>query len=314
MNPGKPSLLKHFVREGLLRNRGLTKAVMVLLSWAVIRTLRGDEPGPAGDAAGFFLILFAVICWIFVCILANDLADRAEDRAAGKRRWISGPAPSGGRVRGPGPIRGGAGRDLRFRSPARSGNRLYRGFGFGPSLFRRALSVQAPGGVGPPVLRSGGSGGLRDPAVGLDGELDRDPGRPRAGGLSGQMGQHPLSPDHRSRERYGARDANLCRPRRDRARPEDTSPRLGSRRGLVRRRDHPHFLVPDVRLEARRSRGVRPRRPGQAPITRDPPSGRAGGRALSSRNSPLSIWECPMPCSGWSRWSLWSGSPSGFRR
>ena len=96
MNPGSPSLLKHFVREGVLRNRGLTKAVTVLLSWAVIRTLRGDEPGPDGDAAGFFLILFAVICWIFVCILGNDLADRAEDRAAGKRRWITGlPLPAG---------------------------------------------------------------------------------------------------------------------------------------------------------------------------------------------------------------------------
>lgn len=89
MKSKRPGLLRHFVREGLLRNRGLTKALPALLSWAVIRTFRGGEPGPAGDAAGFFLILFAVVCWIFVCILANDLTDRAEDRAAGKRRWIA---------------------------------------------------------------------------------------------------------------------------------------------------------------------------------------------------------------------------------
>jgi 4-hydroxybenzoate polyprenyltransferase len=33
-------------------------------------------------------ILAAVACWVLVSIWANDLADRAEDRAAGKQRWI----------------------------------------------------------------------------------------------------------------------------------------------------------------------------------------------------------------------------------
>jgi 4-hydroxybenzoate polyprenyltransferase len=99
MKPGRPSLWSHFARESLFGNRGLTKAVMALLAWAVIRTFRDGEPGPAGNTAGFFLILFVVVCWIFVCILANDLADRAEDLAAGKRRWIARlPLPAAGFV------------------------------------------------------------------------------------------------------------------------------------------------------------------------------------------------------------------------
>ena len=89
MNSERTSLWRHVAREILLGNRGLTKAVMVLLSWTVIRTLRDGAPGRGGDAAGFFRILIVVVCWILVSILANDLADREEDRAAGKRRWIN---------------------------------------------------------------------------------------------------------------------------------------------------------------------------------------------------------------------------------
>ena len=89
MIPGRTSFWAHLARESLLGNRGLTKAVMALLTWAVIRTLEESRPVPGGDAAGFFRILFVVVCWILVCILTNDLADRREDLAAGKKRWIA---------------------------------------------------------------------------------------------------------------------------------------------------------------------------------------------------------------------------------
>lgn len=99
MSSGRTSFWGHVAREGVLGNRGLTKAAMVLLCWTLIRTLGNVEPGRAGDAAGFFLILFTVVCWILVSILANDLVDRAEDSAAGKRRWIARlPLPAAGFV------------------------------------------------------------------------------------------------------------------------------------------------------------------------------------------------------------------------
>lgn len=97
MTSDRSSLWKHLVREGLRGNRGLTKAVMIFLPWAVILTLREGEPGFPGNSAGFFKILLAVVCWILVCILVNDLADRREDRKAGKLRWIARlPLPAAG--------------------------------------------------------------------------------------------------------------------------------------------------------------------------------------------------------------------------
>ena len=99
MTSERSSLWKHIARESLLGNRGLTKAVMVFLPWAVILTLREGEPSSGGDAAGFFRMLFAVVCWILVCILANDIADRREDRTAGRERWIGRlPLPAAGLV------------------------------------------------------------------------------------------------------------------------------------------------------------------------------------------------------------------------
>jgi len=89
MTAQKSSLWMHIARESLLGNRGLTKAVMVLLPWTVLLSLSDGRPVRGGDAAGFFRILAVVVCWILVSILANDLADRPEDRAAGKARWIN---------------------------------------------------------------------------------------------------------------------------------------------------------------------------------------------------------------------------------
>ena len=99
MTSKRSSLWKHIARESLLGNRGLTKAIMVFLPWAVLLTLNKGRSVPGGDAAGFFQILAVVVCWILVCILANDLADRPEDRAAGKMRWINRlPFPAAGLV------------------------------------------------------------------------------------------------------------------------------------------------------------------------------------------------------------------------
>lgn len=89
MKEGGSSLWRHLAREGVFGNRGLAKAVMVLMPWAVLRALGEREAVPGGDAPGFFGLLLMVVCWILVCILANDLVDREEDRAAGKVRWIS---------------------------------------------------------------------------------------------------------------------------------------------------------------------------------------------------------------------------------
>jgi hypothetical protein len=99
MTSDKSSLWKHIARESLLGNRGLTKAVMVFLPWSVLRTLSEGRPVPGGDAAGFFRILAVVVGWILVSILANDLADRPDDRSAGKTRWINRlPFPAAGLV------------------------------------------------------------------------------------------------------------------------------------------------------------------------------------------------------------------------
>jgi 4-hydroxybenzoate polyprenyltransferase len=88
MNEGTTPLWKHIARESVLGNRGLTKSVMLLLPWSVLQSLAKDGTGEAGAAGRFFLLLSANICWTLVCILANDLIDRSEDLAAGKRRWI----------------------------------------------------------------------------------------------------------------------------------------------------------------------------------------------------------------------------------
>jgi 4-hydroxybenzoate polyprenyltransferase len=79
---------KRAVQDSLLGNRGLTKAVLLLLPWAVLVAPEHGFAAP-GAASGFFLMLAAISGWLMTCILANDLADRREDAAAGKVRWVS---------------------------------------------------------------------------------------------------------------------------------------------------------------------------------------------------------------------------------
>jgi len=82
------ALWKHALGDSLLGNRGLIKANMMLLPWAVMLARGGRFLRP-GTASTFFLMLIVVFGWLMTCILANDLADSRDDQAAGKRRWIN---------------------------------------------------------------------------------------------------------------------------------------------------------------------------------------------------------------------------------
>jgi len=82
------ALWKHALGDSLLGNRGLVKANMMLLPWAVMLARESRFLRPR-TAPAFFLMLLVIIAWLMTCILANDLADSRDDRAAGKRRWIN---------------------------------------------------------------------------------------------------------------------------------------------------------------------------------------------------------------------------------
>jgi 4-hydroxybenzoate polyprenyltransferase len=88
------ALWAHALGDSLLGNRGLVKAGMMLLPWAAMLA-RGSGFLRPGTVPAFFHMLLAVFAWIMTCILANDLADKQDDLAAGKRRWINRlPAPA----------------------------------------------------------------------------------------------------------------------------------------------------------------------------------------------------------------------------
>lgn len=74
--------------ETLWGPRSLIKLSHLWLPLAFLLSSRpSDRTGPAW--ASFFLVCFVLVCWIQASILANDLADRRDDRAADKSRWIT---------------------------------------------------------------------------------------------------------------------------------------------------------------------------------------------------------------------------------
>jgi hypothetical protein len=72
--------------RGMLGLRGVVKTNRIWLTLAVLVVYRDPAGGSSGAA---FILLAAAVFWAQACILGNDLADAADDAAAGKRRWIS---------------------------------------------------------------------------------------------------------------------------------------------------------------------------------------------------------------------------------
>ncbi len=90
--PAAASVGRHLLGEFFFGNRGLIKANMILLPWAVM-VARGQGVRRLNALPVFFLIWLTLVGWLTTCILANDLADRRVDRAFGKQRWINRLAP-----------------------------------------------------------------------------------------------------------------------------------------------------------------------------------------------------------------------------
>jgi len=75
------------IQETLFGRRGLVKAAHACLPLGVAASLSPSlELRRLGAAC--LMVLLVAGCWAQAAILANDLADSAEDAAAGKRRWV----------------------------------------------------------------------------------------------------------------------------------------------------------------------------------------------------------------------------------
>jgi 4-hydroxybenzoate polyprenyltransferase len=95
---GSAPLAWQALRQSVLGRRGLVKTASVWLPLAVLASAL--EPDALGGSVATCLLAFvAVACWGQASILANDIADRDEDLAAGKERWIAHLSlPAGGLV------------------------------------------------------------------------------------------------------------------------------------------------------------------------------------------------------------------------
>jgi 1,4-dihydroxy-2-naphthoate octaprenyltransferase len=74
-------------RESLWGKRGLIKTGSLWFPLAALLAIYGGPRRP-GVAWGCLVLFAMAACRTLGCILANDLADRASDTAAGKQRWI----------------------------------------------------------------------------------------------------------------------------------------------------------------------------------------------------------------------------------
>jgi 1,4-dihydroxy-2-naphthoate octaprenyltransferase len=82
------SLPGHIIREAVLGNRGLTKLNGLWLPLALFLTAGPGLP-PRAAFGTCARIALAIGCWLLAAVLANDIADRRADEAAGKTRWIN---------------------------------------------------------------------------------------------------------------------------------------------------------------------------------------------------------------------------------
>jgi 4-hydroxybenzoate polyprenyltransferase len=78
---------RYFARAIIWGKRGLIKSNALWLPLAVLLT-KSAYAGERPMLVLCFQIFLTVACWSSASILANDLADRQRDRAAGKQRWI----------------------------------------------------------------------------------------------------------------------------------------------------------------------------------------------------------------------------------
>jgi len=70
-------------RRGIVKSGSLWLPLTIFISL----TPGTPHPGAVSTSLGIFL---AIACWAMTSVLANDLADCRQDRAAGKSRWICG--------------------------------------------------------------------------------------------------------------------------------------------------------------------------------------------------------------------------------
>ena len=181
------------VQETLFGRRGLVKAAHACLPLGVAASLNPSlELARLGAAC--LMVLLVAGCWAQAAILANDLADSAEDAAAGKRRWV--------------------------REVPRAAGWAVVAFVVAVGAFvllaagRRGALV-AYGAAG---LRGGLRARLWSACVRVArGKSGRDGGA-RAGRAAGQVGEPALPPGHRLRRRSRKRGRHVRRGRRARAR------------------------------------------------------------------------------------------------
>lgn len=81
------SLLLQALREVIIGRRGLIKASPVWLATALLLSISAKSGYPGEVSTGIKIFLAAGL-WAAAVILFNDLADRHEDAAVGKSRWI----------------------------------------------------------------------------------------------------------------------------------------------------------------------------------------------------------------------------------
>ncbi|MBM4039721.1 MAG: hypothetical protein FJ290_14530 [Planctomycetes bacterium] len=95
--PEAPPLWRQIPRESLWGRRGLVKSAALWLPLSLV--VAANPALDRGSAWLPCLLLFvAAACRTIGSILANDLADRADDTAAGKSRWILRLSPAAGRA------------------------------------------------------------------------------------------------------------------------------------------------------------------------------------------------------------------------
>jgi len=85
---GLPPVWKWALKEILGGPRGLTKMSHLWLPLALL-LLSSSAPDLKKAFPRSLGLIFAVLCKVQFSILSNDLCDRPEDHAAGKKRWIA---------------------------------------------------------------------------------------------------------------------------------------------------------------------------------------------------------------------------------